>query len=371
MREAIDRIVASLSGHPPNTGLVVGVIRADMSSVFGYGKATDAGAEPPRGDTVFYVGSITKVFTTTLLSILVADGLVNWEDPVRDLVPGLSNLPPQITLLRLATHTSGLPKNPALGARQMFASRGNPFAAYTTQDVLQYLSQFHAGQVRPSIDQANYSNLGAGLLGYALAQEMGASYEQAVVSRICDKLGLVDTGITLTPEQEERLATPHKADGSPAERWDVPEALAGAGALVSTANDLLQFLAANFAPSRSPLSDRLQVCHEIHAAALPPQGRAQRLARRLSRVEQDLSRCYQSMALGWFVGRLQSGANHVFWHHGATGGYRGFVGFVKDTSTGVVVLANREPGKRDLLLNTTDADDIGFAALEHLHSSAS
>ncbi|UCC76543.1 MAG: serine hydrolase, partial [Anaerolineales bacterium] len=159
-------------------------------------------------------------------------------------------------------------------------------------------------------------------------------------------------------------------DGSPAERWDVPEALAGAGALVSTANDLLQFLAANFASSRSPLADRLQVCHEIHATALPPQGSAQRLARRLSRVGQDLSRCYQHMALGWFVGRLQSGANHVFWHHGATGGYRGFAGFVKDTSTGVVVLANREPGKRDLLLNKTDADDIGFAVLEHLHSSA-
>ena len=85
--KAIDSIVFSFDALPRNTGLVVGVVERDQCSVFGYGKASDPSAEPPRGDTLFEIGSITKVFTTTLLSVLVADGLVNLDDSVCELVP--------------------------------------------------------------------------------------------------------------------------------------------------------------------------------------------------------------------------------------------------------------------------------------------
>jgi D-alanyl-D-alanine-carboxypeptidase/D-alanyl-D-alanine-endopeptidase len=370
VKEMIDSIVSSLSRRPPNTGLVVAAIRGDDRSVFGYGKVTDAGAEPPGGDTLFRIGSITKVFTTTLLSVLTADGVVSLDDPIRNLVPGLSNLPPEITLFRLATHTSGLPMMPSNLGRSMRQNRRNPYGAYTTAQLLEYVSNYKPNQNRKSTAQPNYSNLGMALLGYILAQEIGTSYEQAVVGRICDALDLPDTCITLSPEQKERLAAPHKANGKPTQSWELP-AFAGAGALGSTAYDMLKFLAANLGRPHSALTEVLQVCHRVRAESLPRPGRLQRLAARLFQKQQDMDDYRQGMALGWYVGRLHSGGRQVHWHHGATGGYRAFAGFVKSSDTGVAVLANREPGKLDLLLNKTDADDIGFRVLEHLNSSHS
>jgi hypothetical protein len=75
------------------------------------------------------------------------------------------------------------------------------------------------------------------------------------------------------------------------------------------------------------------------------------------------------MALGWHVGRLRSGSKQVHWHHGATGSYRAFAGFVKDGETGVVVLANTGLSMADVLTNTTATGDIGFRVLEHLNAS--
>ncbi len=368
MKEAIDNIVGSLFTHRENTGLVVGVVEGGHSSVFGYGRANDASAEPPRGDTLFEIGSITKVFTTTLLSILVADGLLNLEDPVRDLVPALPDLPPEMTLVRLATHTSGLPKMPSDIIWPMLRNRRNPYATYTTAKLLEYLSDYKPKKNRESAEQIDYSNLGMALLGHILAQKSGASYEQAVVSRICDRLDLRDTRVTLTPQQKERLATPRNAKGKPTQAWDVP-AFVGATALSSTANDMLKFLTANLGRPPSALTDVLPACHEIHAEAFPPQGRPQKLVSGLFLKGQDTSHYRQGVALGWFVGRLSPGGKQVCWHHGASSGYRAFAGFTKGTDTGVVVLANRSPGLLDQLLGRTYADDIGFRVLEYLNSS--
>jgi len=365
MKQRIDGIVRSLHPHRKNTGLVVGVIQRDHCSIFGYGNVSDAGPEPPCGDTLFEIGSITKVFTATLLSTTVVDGLLNLDDSVRDLVPALSNLPPEITLVRLATHTSGLPKMPLNVIWSMLRNRHNPYAAYTTADLLDYLSSYRPKQ-RPIPTEISYSNLGVGLLGHILAQKLGVSYEQAVVSRICDKLDLPDTRITLSPGQKQRLSTPHSATGKPGQNWDLP-AFAGAGALRSTANDMLKFLAANLGRPQSALADVMPLCHEIRTGAFPPQGRLQRMVSGSLRKGQDTSHCRQSIALGWFVGRLSPGGKRVYWHHGATGGYRAFAGFVKATDTGVVVLANRGPGRSDLLFNTTSTDNIGFKVLEYLN----
>jgi CubicO group peptidase (beta-lactamase class C family) len=366
VKVVIDNIVGSLSNHPRNTGLVVGVISRDHRSIFGYGKASDASAEPPCGDTLFEIGSITKVFTTSLLAILTADGLLKLNEPVRDLMPSLSNLPAEITLLRLASHTAGLPRMPSNLIRSMLQNRRNPYAAYTTADLFLYLSSYKPKQRRTATDQINYSNLGVALLGHILAQSSDSSYEQAIVSRICDKLAMHDTRITLSPEQKERLSTPHSANGKPIQNWDLLT-FAGSGALRSTANDMLKFLAANMGRPQSSLTNILQLCHEIRSEAFPPQGRLQGLFSGLFQREQDTQNHRQGVALGWFVGNLSPMGKRVYWHHGATGGYRAFTGFVKSTETGVVVLANRSPGRLDLISSKTSADDIGFRVLEYLN----
>ncbi len=275
MKTAIDKRVNSLSDHPEHTGLVVGVISREGQAVFGYGQA---GKDRPDASTLFEIGSVTKVFTASLLAVLVAEGQLNLEDPVGEHMPSLAHLPEEMTLLRLATHTAGLPKMPSNVWRSALKDRRNPNAAYTTADLFRYLSPYKPKRNRLTEGQISYSNLGYGLLGHILAQRCNSSYEEAVTSRICDGLGLADTRITLSPEQKERLAPPHTASGKPTANWDLP-AFAGAGALRSTAGDLLRFLRANLGNPPSPVTDALEGCHQIRSDTSLPPGHGPGLAR--------------------------------------------------------------------------------------------
>ncbi len=364
----VDELVRPLLFPQSNFGVVVGVVCSDSNSVFSYGRTSATTPQPPSGETLFEIGSITKVFTSALLSSMVANGLVRLDEPVRDLLPELSNLPPQITLVRLATHTSGLPRLPSNFMRKALHNPANPYAAYTANDLCEYLSQYKPKQKPESVKQINYSNLGAGLLGYTLARKLGTSYEEAVVNWICDKLDLPDTRVTLSPEQEARLATPHAGNGKPTQNWDLP-ALAGAGALRSTVNDLFKFVRANLNRPPSMLADVLQACHEQRAGSFARlegiAGTIFRLFQRF-RKKQNTKPYTEGIGLGWIVGHLGSSGKQVHWHNGGTGGYRAFVGFVKDTDTGVVVLNNRGDRESDALFSKPSIDDVGFGVLEEI-----
>ncbi len=364
---AVDDIVSSLFTLPGNTGLIVGAYVRGHRSIYGCGKLRKASTQPPHGNTLFGIGSITKVFTTALLSVMVTDGFLNLEDSVCDLMPELSNLPSGITLLRLATHTAGLPKMPSNIIGSILRDRRNPYAAYTKANLLKWLSNYARKITQSSNEEIRYSNVDMALLGLVLAQKVGESYEQAIVSRVCAPLGLSDTRITLTQIQKERLLAPHSSKGKPSRIWDLP-AFAGAGALFSTADDMLSYIAANLGESQSRLTNPLQACHVIHADTFRPPGYLPRLVTGMLGRGRYSTEYHRGMALGWFVGRLQGDGKDLYWHHGATGGYRAFIGFVKDTATGVVVLANSEPSGLDGLLATTSTDTIGFEILEFLNS---
>lgn len=370
MNSAIDKIVGSLSDHQEHTGLVVGVINREGQAIYGYGRANDGGApstgEPPSGDTLFEIGSVTKLFTASLLAILEAEGRLSLDDAVRDHEPSLAHFPPEMTLLRLATHTAGLPKMPSNLLRSMLKDRSNPHAAYTTDDLFAYLSKHKPKGDLLASTQISYSNLGYALLGHILARACDSSYEQAVVSRICEELAMDDTRIGLTPEQRKRLAPPHTAGGKRNQNWELP-AFAGAGALRSTASDLLKFLGANLGGRQSPLTEVATGCQQIRYEAFRRPGLPQRLVSGILQRGGGAQDRHQGMALGWFVGRLSSGGERVHWHHGATGGYRAFAGFVKSSGTGAIVLANRGPGRLDLLSSGTSVDEIGFEVLRHLN----
>lgn len=259
---------------------------------------------------------------------------------------------------------------PMLPLQAMFRNRRNPFAEYTTADLLEYLSKFKTRRFQKSIGQIQYSNIGVALLGYILAEKKGMSYEESVVREICGKLDMPDTRITMNPGQIKRLASPHSARGKSNQNWDLP-AFAGAGALRSTSDDMLKFLAANVGTQPSSLTHALQACLEIRPGTYPRQGLLPKVISARIEEERVAGRYRQGMALGWVVGRLRSKGQPVHWHHGATGGYRSFAGFVEPSRTGVVVLANRGPGGLDLIYNKTSADDIGFRVLEYLKSSES
>lgn len=189
------------------------------------------------------------------------------------------------------------------------------------------------------------------------------SYEEVLVNRICDPLDLTDTRITLSEEQQSRIAPPHTSRGQPAHNWDMP-AFAGAGGLRGTIEDLLKFLDANMMADDSSMSAAMQTCHEVRTSAFPQQESLTRLTARILNVNALPNSYHQGMALGWYAGHLVSTNQQVHWHHGATGGYRSFVGFVKETNTGVAVLTNSGPSMIDGFFSTTSTDHLGFRILE-------
>jgi CubicO group peptidase (beta-lactamase class C family) len=369
MKQAIDKIVAPLLASQKNIGLAVGVIECDQSAVFGFGMLSKTCSKPVDGNTLFEIGSVTKVFTSMLLASAVEDGLVSFNDRVCDLLPEFSALPREITLLRLATHTSGLPRLPSNFMQFIFKNPDNPYAVYSTADLLAYLSTYKPKQKGKSASTKaiRYSNLGFGLLGYILAQKLDISYEEALISRIGNKLGMLDTRVMLTPEQCERFATPHSPRGKPTSNWDLP-AFTGAGALRSTTYDMLKFVAANLRSSETSLENMMNKCHVMHVEVPPPPRNIRSLilgrlnSLRLSSKEQPLG-----VALGWFISRLGTSEYKVYWHNGATGGYRAFTGFVKESNTGVVVLSNRGLGEYDFLFPARSIDKIGFNLLKFLN----
>lgn len=364
MKDWIENNLEQLKAFPQNTGMVVGIFRDGGQSIYTFGRMDSSDVQPPQASTIFEIGSVSKVFTTSLLSLFLINGLLNLDDPVCEIAPELTNLAPDITLLRLATHTSGLPKMPSNIFRSMLRDRGNPYAAYSTSDLLGYLSNTHFK--RRSGEQINYSNLGMGLLGHLLERASGIPFEEALIDKICDPLKLQDTRITLSVEQRSRLALPHTSNGKLSHNWDMP-AFAGAGGLRATLEDLLKFLVANVMDDGSSMSAAMQTCHEVRTRAFPQMGLYKRATGRILNVSSLPDSYRQGMALGWYVGQLLTGDYDVHWHHGATGGYRSFVGFSKATNTGVALLTNSGPSMVDGFFSTTTTDHLGFRILEYIH----
>ncbi|MFX0141844.1 MAG: serine hydrolase domain-containing protein, partial [Candidatus Hodarchaeota archaeon] len=211
-----------------------------------------------------------------------------------------------------------------------------------------------------------YSNLGFALLGHILAKKLDISYEQAIISKICDELDMPDTRITLNSEQKGRLSNAHSAKGKPSQNWDLP-AFAGAGALRSTVNDLIKFLEANLGKIDSTLTDALQQCHEKRQGVFSKPSKLLRMFPSLVQKRKEFDLYFQGIGLGWVLGRIGLEGPLVHWHHGATGGYIAFIGFVKSSDTGTVILANRGPHFSEGTNDVSIVDEIGFKTLELLN----
>lgn len=325
-------------------GAVVGVISASGGEVFGYGRVSMTDNRIPDGDTLFEIGSITKVFTATLLAGAVAQGTIELDDPVQSAFPETVRVPRsgthEITFRDLATHTSGLPRLPGnlMPLWKMIFSNQvrSPYARYGADNLYAFLND-HSLQREPGAE-LEYSNLGFGLLGHALEVRVGKDYEDLVVGRICEPLGMNDTKIMLDAEEISRLAIGYEkvfrasslVQTFPADNWEF-DVLAGCGALRSTANDMLRFLAAQLGLTDFDISPVLESTLE----PMFDEGRGSR------------------MGLGWILQDQEDLGEPMVWHNGGTGGYRSFLGFLKKRRVGVIVLAN----------TTRDVDAAGIGIL--------
>ena len=195
------------------------------------------------GDSVFEMMSATKVLTSLLLADMVARGEVSFGDPVAKYLPASVTLHEKggpITLLDLATYTSGLPNMPS-NLPPNWYDRPNPLGDYTEANLYEFLSGY-VPKYEPGTHY-EYANVGFGLLGNALARRAGMSYEELLVERICRPLGLADTRITLTSAMQRHIVQGHDMELKPTQLWDFP-AIPGAGYARSTANDLTVFVKA-------------------------------------------------------------------------------------------------------------------------------
>jgi CubicO group peptidase (beta-lactamase class C family) len=310
-------------------GIVVGTIDANGRQITAYGAASKSGAVPLDGDTVFEIGSITKVFTSLLLADMVERGEVKLDDPVAKFLPPSVKVPSQgprqITLLDLSMQMSGLPRLPT---NMKPSDPENPYADYTPQKLYEFLSGYTL--TRDIGSKYEYSNLAVGLLGHALSLRAGMSYEDLLRKRIFEPLGMTSTAIALSPALQKRLAPGHNAGLDPVKNWDL-DALAGAGAIRSTANDMLKFVAANLEVTDTPLKTAM---------------------RRMRAVEKPTGVADLDIAMAWHIWKKYG--DTIYWHNGGTAGYRSFAGFDLAKKTGVVVLCN----------TFFDIDDIGLHWLE-------
>jgi|HubBroStandDraft_1064217.scaffolds.fasta_scaffold15068_2 D-alanyl-D-alanine-carboxypeptidase/D-alanyl-D-alanine-endopeptidase len=285
------------------------------------------------GDTVFEMMSITKVLTSLLLADMATRGEVALDDPVAKYLPPAVTLHDYahehdhehdhektrpITLVDLATYTSGLPNMPGNLPPDWYA-HPNPMGDYTEAKLYEFLSSY-VPKYEPGTHY-EYANLSFGLLGIALARRAGKSYEELLIERVCDPLGLPHTRITLTGEMRRHLVQGHDLDLKPTQLWDWP-AMPGAGYVRSTASDLTIFLKACMGLAPTPLS--------------APLGRllATRKATPLAGTD---------VGLGWFVSSFdgkEDGKEEIAWKSGLSAGCNTFIGFSTNRRRGAVLLSN-------------------------------
>lgn len=295
-------------------GIVVGVIEQGRTRIVAHGRSGASDERPLDGDSVFQIGSVTKVFTGLLLADMVQRGEVDVEDPAAKYLPPNVKMPERgrpITLLDLSKHLSGLPSMPT---NFSLSASPNPYEGYTVEQLYTFLSTYEPPRAP---GKQVYSNLGVALLGRLLARHASTDYETLLRQRVLDPLELHSTSITLSADQKRRLVPGHDRYREPVETWEL-RAMPASGSLRSTANDLLAFLAFNLDERRSTL----------HAAML-----YQRTPMR---------------ALGW--GRSQLGGEDVYGHEGGKEGYRSAVLFNPKRRTGVVVLMNARTDERPIEL---------------------
>lgn len=316
-----------------NGALVIAVIQKGKVNWLGRGRISEANTNAPDLNTVFETGSVTKVFTGLALARMVQDGKVDLHSTLRsNLPPGIALAKPlePITLLQLATHTAGFPRLPS--NFDVFAA--DPYADYTTTNLYNYLASAELDRA-PGKSSA-YSNLGVALLGHLLELRTGESYEQLLRESILEPLQMTNTAASLTEQQQTRFASGHHKAGNVVPAWNF-SVLAPAGALRSSAGDLVRFLQANLNPAEHPdMKVALELAQTTH----------------FSSWLGEVGLCWQILDV--------KGVYRFHWHNGGTAGSVSFIGFDRQHQTGVVLLSSYG----DAMAGDSSLDEIGMKLLK-------
>ena len=312
--DSIKTIIKQEVADKRSKSIIVGIIDANGRQIFAAGVKSDSDSTLPDGNTIYEIGSITKVFTSLLLADMSLKHQLNLNDPISKGLPKNVKTPvrngKEISLLSLATHRSGMPRFPYnVDPKNL----DQPYIDYTVNKLYEYVSNFEPPY---DIDSKwRYSNIAYGVLGNILTLTAKKDFETLVKEKICGPLKMNNTVISLTAKQKLNLAIGHAETGTKVGLTDLGAIDAG-GALRSTVIDLLTFAEANLGLIKTDLFSAMELTHVLQA-------------------KKDGDDTFTTM--GW---TLVNADGYLLFKDGGMPGYRTFLGIDKKNKIGVVVLSN-------------------------------
>lgn len=328
----VDALAKPLIVSQEATCLEIGILLPDGSTrAYGYGRISDTGLPRlPDRNTIFQIGSISKLFTASVLELLVQEGKINYSDTIRDILPkdvALSADIGKITIFQLATHTSGLPREPVTFKQFMY------FVDYqfTGKNLYGYINKawlsnyLKTCKIKNKSHKFIYSNIGYGILADLLETRTGKQFPDLAAETMFLPLDMRDTTFVLSPEQHGRQAAGHVGDqpyfmkrNTPIKAWDMGKVMAPSGGIYSTVTDLLIYAKHTLALESSPLNPILIRTTE-------------------PKVDQQDG---ETSALGWTIS--ETGADHtqITYKHGMTSGYSAYIGMDMAKKIAIVVLCS-------------------------------
>ncbi len=324
----VEKAAAPLIENRVVDGLSVGYIEGEHFGIVHLG-SSNRGGKKADYLTVYEIGSVSKVFTALLLADAVVRGEINL-DAAADVTNAAGiRLPSRdgrsIKWIDLGTHRAGLPRLPG---NLPLIDLVNPYRDYDSKMAAAFLNQYELPR-QPGESQ-EYSNLGASVLGYLVAEKAGKSYEQLLRERIAEPLKMTDCTVTLSSDQKKRLATPHNKFGSATSPWAFAD-LPGAGGIHATMRDMMRFAKAQLNPPSGTLGDAIELAWKQHGKA-------------------DASG--PAMGLGWVI----VGDGETRWHNGGTGGFASTLFVNRRINSAVIVLCNTSV--------TDKVDELGIQLMQ-------
>jgi len=327
LSDTIKEIIRENVESGKHKALFVGMIDENGIQQYYYGN-TASGEDAIDENTIFEIGSVSKVFTSLLLADMIEKGEVSLNDPIDKFLPDDVSTPTKndkkITLLDLATHSSGLPRWPD----GFPLSDAQEQIEYDREEMYDYLSNVEL--TREIGSEYSYSNIGVSLLGHILSLQAGQSYEDLLKDRVLDKFEMKNTCVKKCDALRDKFAKPHMLwfEFNPI---NLSDDLAGAGEIRSSGKDMLTFLSYAMGLKDSDLKSSFELTQKVNR-----------------QIDDNLS-----IGLTWHM--TQKDDSMIIWHNGATNGFTSFVGFDPELNQGVVVLSN----------SMIIVDDIGIWLLEH------
>jgi CubicO group peptidase (beta-lactamase class C family) len=306
-KEQSEIIFNKVKSFPNNTQISIAIIRNGKVSYYGVKQNNDTILSIENYRSIFEIGSISKIFTSTLLAGFITDKKIKLNDNINGFLNLAFKNGIKISFKELANHTSGLPALPT-NLDLTAVNPENPYKEYNKTYLDEYLTK--------NIELSNkgmyqYSNLGAGLLGYVLSKISNVSYDSLLYSKIFSKYNMLNSTTSFN-KIKGNLIKGLDNKGNEVSNWEF-SVLAGAGGILSNVEDLAKFAIAQFDCSNKELKLTRKKTFEVNKN--------------------------MDIGLGWHI--LKSQSENVWnWHNGGTGGYSSSMVIDTKNKNGIVILSN-------------------------------